>query len=171
MAALDYQHNDGLQGEKNLPGFKPTLLAAPKSTATAIPAAAANTATVTGDITFAAPDGFIRMEMTEDTLDLIGDMLGDNPDSLAPQLTLNAFKPGLKEADLVLAQHAPFDDWLLLLRDCNGDTFLIGGDCGPVKCKTKVAGGKKSGGGKGHNYEFMAYTELRLYTGTITEKP
>jgi hypothetical protein len=173
---MDYGHYDGLQGRNNAPGFKETLLVAPKSWITSLPspptasASPGDTATITGDITFDTGKGFVRMAMTQDSVMLAGEAVGDNADSIGDKITLNGFMPGLYAPELELNKTLRNEDLVILLQDCNGTVWALGCDCTPVKGKPSIEGGQRSGGKKGTNWEFTAFCAPNVYTGTITEK-
>ena len=161
----------------NATGLNKTILAAPRSWITTMPAAdaaapsatAGESVTVSSDIVFDTGKGFVELLMTEDTTDLVGEINGDNADSLRDKVMLTAFMPGLTAERLELAQQAKNDDWVLLVQDC-GQTFLLGCDCSPVQAQATPTSGKVSGGAKGHNWTFEAFCGLKIYTGTISKK-
>jgi hypothetical protein len=174
---MDYGHYN-TRVDNNSTGINKTILAAPRSWIVTLPstlsaapsATAGESVTVDADIVFAATKGFVELRMTEDTAELVGEINGDNADSLRDKLTLTGFMPGLTADRIELAQQAKNDDWILLVKDC-GQTFLIGCDCAPVQAKAALSTGKVSGGAKGHNWTFDAFCGLKLYTGAIQMKP
>lgn len=173
---MDYGHyNTRVTG--NQTGVNKKILAAPRSWITTLPGADAaapsatpgESVTVSTDIAFDVGKGFVELLMTEDTAELVGEINGDNADSLRDKLMLTAFMPGLSADRIELAQQAKHDDWVLLVQDC-GQTFLIGCDCAPVQAQATPSSGKVSGGVKGHNWTFEAFCGLKVYTGTVSLK-
>jgi hypothetical protein len=172
---MDYGHYDR-QAKSNKTGFKDTILVAPVSWFTTLSAppttmtTAGDTAKITDDHVFAVDKGFIRMGMTQDSVELVGEAVGDNADSLGSKLTINAFKPGLFAEELELNKNLRNEDLIILLQDCNGTTYQIGNACTAAKGKPSVTGGTLSSGMKGTNWEFTAFNDLVIYEGTIDEK-
>lgn len=172
---MDYaNYNTKPAGNKS--GVNKKLFAAPLSTFTLLATAPSDPTAVQGESvviltahTFPVDAGFIELQMTEDTAEALSELNGDNADSLSDKVTLTAFKAGLSAANIELAEQAKNEDWIILFQDC-GTTFQIGSDCSPAQAKASFTTGKRSGGAKGYNWTFEAFSSLRIYEGDITKK-
>jgi hypothetical protein len=168
MATFDYVQLPKVVGP-NKTGFNDNIWFAPRSWFNVLQARASGV-TITATHTFTSGKGFIKAKMSEDTVELVGESIGDTADSRNQKLTLKAFRPGLIAENIQLAEEIRNDDVIILLQDCNGLTYQLGSDCAEMTGFGTPESGKKSGGKKGYNYEFSGYGDVSVYTGTITLK-
>lgn len=174
--SYDYT-NVGLNDSNNNTGLSEKLLIAPTNwlttiaTPSATPSAPGDEVLITADHVFDTGKGFIEIDATQDTVDLISEIVGDNADSLSNKFTLNGFLAGLTPENLEFVKNMKNDSFIILMKDCNR-YYQLGSNCGSlVKGQGTISTGKRSGGAKGHNLTFTAYSELFVYEGTVTLKP
>lgn len=177
---FDYEDFLGLEGASNKTGFSSEILAAPKSwflslkDTTAAPASPGDTVTIPTAHTFNTGKGFIKLQSTFDTQDLVGEAIGDNADSIGHKIDFMAFLPGLKPVIAEIVNALENDELILLIKDCNlapGTYIQLGCTCDGVRAKASISGGKKSGGAKGYSVTFTGYCSILFYTSTVTLKP
>jgi hypothetical protein len=175
MASFDYVQLPKTVAA-NKTGFKDEVRFAPRSwftASTGLKARGAGTVVISGDHTFTGTLGdlgWIKAKMSEDSVELMGEIVGDTPDSRNLKLTLKAFRPGMTAQNLQILEEIRNDDFIVLVTDCNGTTLQFGSDCSTVQAFATVESGKKSGGKKGINLEFTCIGDPSIYTGVITDK-
>lgn len=174
---IDYPHYTGLEGAQNTTGFQETIFVAQRSKFTtlaapsATPSAVGDYSKITTDHAFGVSDGFIKLKMTTDSVELNSEPVGDNADSMGQKVTLTGFMAGLNAKNLELNRFLRNEDLIVLIQDCNGTTFQLGSKCSAVNCAPAVTGGKRSSGSKGTTWTFTYFGELFVYEGDIVEKP
>ena len=162
--------------QDNAPGTKKKVLVAPSRlfTAIATPAAAGagdgDTIEITGNHTFAAPDGFVELYTTLDTQELVAEMVGER-DSRILNPKFDCFHPGIYKELLEFGNWAKDDEFIVLVQLLDGTYVQLGNEDVGCDITYKLGSGKNSGGGKGATFTVETFGTPYIYAGVVTLKP
>lgn len=162
----------------NPPGMSEEILVAVKQEILAFPAekaytVAGDTMRLDGDITFTAPDGFVRVYATQDTVQLMLKKVGQK-DSRGWNLDLSFWCPGLNAPFAELLTQDP--DLVVLVKkpDCEGSEYVcLGTSCRSVSLSGDFdsALANDESGRHGWSAKVEGYvSKFYYYTGTVTLK-
>lgn len=179
MDLSNLSHLGGLEGADNTPGLLgyilwapvswfATIAKAPKYDGTGTPGASA---VITGNHTFKAGKGFLRLYITLDSNELKGEVVGER-DGRGQKITFDGFHPGNKAAALELVNIVKNVDGIMLVPDADGTYIQVGAEGLPVELAPSYGSGKLSGGRRGITVKGECYAiGIKLYEGDVVEKP
>lgn len=130
----------------------------------------ASAVTVSTDIVPKANEGFVKLDLQID-LNSVTDALVGNRGNKKDQTTLNIFIPGTKASVLGFKKLYKNVPGLYLVKDYNGNTFLVGTPLAPAYIDNlDVTTGQGTDDNNGGTGTMIANTSLLVYTGNITLK-
>jgi hypothetical protein len=163
----------------NSPGMSEEILVTTKSSILAFPslmvyAAPGDTLRLTGDITFEAADGFVKLYATKDTVQLMIKKVGMK-DSRGWNIELPFFAPGLNAPLAELFAEDPDVVVLVKKPDCIGSEYIcLGTDCRALEISGDFDSSLANDDSGRHGWSGMIQGYLPIfyyYDGVITLKP
>lgn len=160
-------------------GIVPELLVAPVSTFTAIQALPGSapigdgaSLVITGDHTFGASDGFIKLGLSKESLNkLMSDMVGEG-DNGGAEIKSEVFVSGFSKALAEFFTNAKWEDWIILVKLPNGTYIQIGSEDFPATISGNFGTGGKGESANGYTVNIRAYNLGPIfYEGVRTLKP
>jgi len=174
---IDYNNLPGLQGQENRPGLMKNVFIAPVRDFDTIEEPTdtglmdGSSVKITGDHTFVATKGWLKMYTTLETAQLIAETIGER-DGRGHRLELTAFRPGVGAENIEFANKAIGDEFLILVETLEGDYIQVGRERLAAECTaSNMDTGTVGGGRKGYSFTFETFGSPLLYEGVITEKP